>query len=64
MEMKKAQEEELKKLDLPSDAGFMLTIVDGSTSVTDLISASGLDAFQALRALRALIEAGAVGMEG
>jgi hypothetical protein len=31
--------------------------------VTDLISASGLDAFQALRALRTLIEAGAVGME-
>ena len=59
----KAQEEELKRLDLPSDAGFMLSIVDGSTSVTDLISASGLDAFQALRALRILIEAGAVGME-
>ncbi len=61
--VKKAQEEELKKLDLTSDAGFMLSMVDGSTSVTDLISASGLDAFQALRALRTLIEAGAVGME-
>ena len=58
-----AQTDEVKKLDLPSDAGFILSRVDGSTSVSDLIAASGVDALAALRALHSLVEAGAVGLE-
>ncbi|MBW2229731.1 MAG: hypothetical protein JRH17_05055 [Deltaproteobacteria bacterium] len=52
----------LKQFNLPSDAGFMLSMVDGTTSVADLISVSGMDAFEALHTLSSLMEAGIVEM--
>lgn len=52
----------LKQFNLPPDAGFMLSMVDGTTSVADLISLSGMDAFEALHTLSGLMEAGIVEM--
>ncbi len=51
---------DLTKFNLPSDAGFLLSMVDGSTSIADLISLSGMDDFEALRLLSGLREAGIV----
>lgn len=45
---------------LPTEAGFMLSLVDGATPVQDMISLSGMDSFEALRLLRGLMEAGIV----
>lgn len=49
---------ELMQINLPSTTGFLLSLVDGRTSVHDLISLSGMDAFDTLRALTGLLEAG------
>jgi tetratricopeptide (TPR) repeat protein len=51
------------KFNLPTTAGFVLSLVDGSTSVNDLMSLSGLDAFDTLRILTGLIDAGIVEIE-
>lgn len=53
----------ITRYNLPSDAGFLLSMVDGSTSAADLVSLSGMDAFEALRILQGLLDAGIVGME-
>ncbi|MGH0034396.1 MAG: hypothetical protein ACQGVK_05165 [Myxococcota bacterium] len=53
---------DLRNYNLPSEAGFLLSMVDGSTSVADLISLSGMDDFEALRLLHGLREAGIVEM--
>lgn len=47
---------------LPPDAGFLLSLVDGTLGVKDLISICGMDEFRALRILTRLIEAGIVEM--
>ena len=60
----KASTDAITKFNLPSDAGFLLSLVDGSTSVADLVSLSGMDAFEALRTFRGLLETGIVGMDG
>ena len=49
---------DLLKFNLPATAGFLLSLVDGHTSVNDLISLSGLDPFETLRTLTGLLEAG------
>jgi hypothetical protein len=54
----------LKQFNLPSDAGFVLSMVDGTTSVADLISLSGMDAFEALHTISSLMAAGIVEMRG
>lgn len=51
---------ELMHINLPSTTGFLLSLVDGSTSVNDLISLSGMDAFDTLRVLTGLLDAGVV----
>ncbi len=51
------------KFNLPTTAGFVLSLVDGSTSVNDLMSLSGLDAFDTLRILTGLRDAGIVEIE-
>lgn len=51
---------ELMHINLPSTTGFLLSLVDGSTSVHDLISLSGMDAFDTLRVLNGLVDAGVV----
>lgn len=50
----------LTRFNLPPAAGFVLSMVDGSTSVADLISLSGMDAFEALHALCGLVDVGVV----
>jgi tetratricopeptide (TPR) repeat protein len=51
---------EVTRYNLPADAGFLLSLLDGATSVEELISLSGMDAFEALRILNKLIDAGIV----
>jgi hypothetical protein len=47
---------ELTEFNLPPDVGFILSMVDGATSVTDLISLSGMDVFDVLRTVKGLID--------
>ncbi|UCE85462.1 MAG: hypothetical protein JSU66_14140 [Deltaproteobacteria bacterium] len=51
------------KFNLPTTAGFVLSLVDGATRVRDLMSLSGLDAFDTLRILTGLMDAGIVEIE-
>jgi gamma-glutamylcyclotransferase (GGCT)/AIG2-like uncharacterized protein YtfP len=48
---------DLTSYNLPSDAGFMISLIDGTTPLTDLISLSGMDAFEALRIMGNLLDA-------
>jgi hypothetical protein len=48
---------DLTSHNLPSDAGFMLSLIDGTTGMADLISLSGMDAFEALRIVGSLLDA-------
>lgn len=50
--------ERVLELDLPADAGFLLSMVDGTTAVDDLVALAGTDPFAALRTLHGLFEAG------
>ena len=54
---------EVTAFDLPADAGFMLSLVDGKTSIDELIALSGMDAFEALRILNELLAAGIAEIE-
>ncbi len=56
--------DEVLKYNLPATAGFLLSLVDGNTSVNDLVSLSGLDTFEALRVLAGLLDSGIVGKPG
>lgn len=58
--MLRADAAAIKNFNLPSDAGFVLSLVDGTTSVADVISLSGMDDFEAMRILRGLLETGIV----
>ncbi|HEY8039367.1 MAG TPA: HD domain-containing protein [Polyangiaceae bacterium] len=51
---------ELGKLSLDHRAGFVLTFVDGMSSLDDILDASGLPRLEALRLLRDLVRAGVV----
>jgi hypothetical protein len=48
---------DLTRFNLPPDAGFVISLIDGTTRVADLISLSGMDAFEALRILGNLLDA-------
>jgi hypothetical protein len=52
----------LTSFNLPPDAGFMLSLIDGTTRLSDLISLSGMDAFAALRIVGNLLDAEIVEM--
>jgi hypothetical protein len=52
---------DVAKFNLPADAGFMLSMMDGATSLADLISLSGMDAFGAMRIVQQLLDAEIVG---
>ncbi len=54
---------EVTGFDLPADVGFMLSLVDGKTSIDELIALSGMDAFEALRILNELMAAGIAELE-
>ena len=47
----------MQDINLPPDAGFLLSLVDGMTPVADLVSLSGMDPFDAFRMLRGLVDA-------
>ena len=51
---------DLTQFNLPSDAGVVLSMIDGNTPLADLISLSGMDAFEALHTLNALLDSGIV----
>jgi len=53
---------DLRSFNLPRDAGFVLSLIDGDTRLSDLISLSGMDAFEALRVVGHLLDAGIVEM--
>lgn len=48
---------------LPADAGFVLSLMDGETTVEQLIALSGMDAFETLRILNDLVDAGIAGLQ-
>jgi hypothetical protein len=55
---------EITQFNLPPDAGFILSMVDGATSLTDLISITGMDVFDVLRTMKGLIDTKIVRMRG
>ncbi len=55
---------DLTGFNLPSDAGFMISLIDGTTRLSDLISLCGMDAFEALRIVINLLDADIVEMRG
>ena len=52
--------QEIMKYDLPVDAGFLLSMIDGSTSVNEILALSGMDPFDGLRLVHRLLEAGII----
>ena len=58
-----ADRSEITKFNLPSDAGFLLSLVDGEMDLESLMTVSGMDAFDALRTTKNLIEVGIVRMQ-
>ena len=52
----------ITRFNLPSEAGFVLSLVDGRICFDELVSVSGLAPFEALRTLAGLVEARIVGV--
>lgn len=50
-------------VNLTAEAGFLLSLVDGATSVEEILSLSGMDAFDAYRILNRLLDAGIATVE-
>ena len=55
--------DDLKSRNLPPTAGFLLSMIDGMTPLVDLVSVSGMDRFEALRAVCRMHAAGIVEWE-
>jgi len=49
---------QITRFNLPADAGFVLSLIDGRTSLDELLSLSGMGPFEALRIVANLLEAG------
>jgi len=47
----------IMRFNLPADAGFLLSLVDGKTTIREIVSISGMDAFDAFRILNGLFDA-------
>ena len=54
--------DQITGLNLPADAGFVLSMVDGRTSFAELVSVTSMGPFEALRILAGLLDAGIVGV--
>jgi predicted transcriptional regulator len=52
--------EELRSFSLDNVSGFLLSLMDGSTSIESILDLSGLPRLLALRHLRSLLERGIV----
>jgi hypothetical protein len=48
------------RFNLPANAGFVLSMVDGRTSVNEILALSGMDPFDAVRVVSKLLGAGIV----
>jgi hypothetical protein len=53
-----ADAKDIQDRNLPPSAGFVLSMVDGVTPLSDLVSVSGMDRFEALRSIYRMHEAG------
>ncbi len=47
----------ISNLELTAEAGFLLSLIDGATTVDQILSLSGMDAFDAFRILNRLVDA-------
>ena len=52
--------DQLMKFNLPPEAGFLLSLIEGTIPTAQLLSVSGFDEFRTLRVLSQLVEAGIV----
>jgi hypothetical protein len=50
------------RINLPADAGFVLSLIDGRTCFDELLSLSGMGPFEALRIFASLLEARILGV--
>ncbi len=58
-----ADQAAVMRFNLPADAGFLLSLVDGQTTVQEIVSISGMDAFDAFQILKSLLEANIAAVE-
>ena len=56
----KVAADQLLRFDLPPEAGFLLSMLDGRTRIEELMTASGLDPFEVLHLLARLEKTGIV----
>lgn len=61
--MLKSGGQDLTSFNLPPNAGFLISMLDGMTSLADVISLAGMDAFEALHTLNSLLDAGIVELQ-
>ena len=54
---------ELRSRNLPANVGFLLSMIDGMTPISDLVCVSGMDRFEALRSVCQMHQAGIVTWE-
>jgi hypothetical protein len=52
----------ITRFNLPAEAGFVLSLIDGRTSFDELLSVSGMGPFEALRIFASLLDARIVGV--
>ncbi len=52
--------QEILRFNLPPNAGFVLSMIDGHTSVDELVALTNMDPFEALHTLGKLMDAGIV----
>ena len=52
--------DQVMKYNLPASAGFLLSLIDGRTSVEELLALSGMDPFDVMRGISNLLDAGIV----
>ncbi|MBW1885084.1 MAG: hypothetical protein JRJ58_16245 [Deltaproteobacteria bacterium] len=53
-----AAQNDLCSYNLSPSAGFLISMIDGTTPLGDLVSVSGVDRFDAMRSLHGMLEAG------
>ena len=54
--------DQITRFNLPADAGFVLSLIDGRTSFGELLSVTSMGPFEALRIVAGLLDAGIVGV--
>ena len=54
--------DQITRYNLPADAGFVLSMIDGRMSFAELLSVTSMGPFEALRIVAGLLDAGLVGV--